>query len=149
MSQSAVGLRREARRVAMTAVYASDVTGYTIAEVLEMMRDMRADWHTLPEFAEQLARKVVEHAAVIEEEIAAILQNWKIERVAPVEKALLKLGCAEILFYADIPPRVTINEYIEMAKTFANENAPAFINGILDKLVQNQNKADFHAAKQD
>jgi N utilization substance protein B len=59
-----------------------------------------------------------------------------------VERALLKLGCAEILYFADIPPRVTINEYIELAKVFSNENAPPFINGILDKLVHKTGKPD-------
>lgn len=132
----------------MTAIYSSDVTGYPMDEVLDLMRGLHREWQQLPEFTEQLAYTVVQHAAEIENQVAAVLEHWKIERVAPVEKAMLKLGCAEILYYPDIPPRVTINEYIELAKRFANENAPSFINGILDKLVQMQKKADFHAARQ-
>jgi transcription antitermination protein NusB len=147
MKEAVVGERRESRRIAMTAIYSSDITGYSFSEVLDLLRDMREDWHELPEFGELLARTVVEHSEEIEQTIAAVLEHWKIDRVAPVEKALLKMGCAEILYFPEIPPRVTINECIELAKKFANENAPSFINGILDKLVQERKKSDFTAPK--
>lgn len=148
MSQaSGTSLRREARRIAMTAVYSWGITGYPIEEVLQLTRELRPDWDPLPSFAEQLVRSVVEHGTEIEQQIAAVLEHWKIERVAPVEKALLQLGCAEILYCDDIPPRVTINEYIELSKQFANENAPAFINGVLDKLVQTRQKTDFRPSR--
>ncbi len=139
--------RREARRLAVVAVYAADVTGYTMDEVLNMARHMRQDWNELPEFTLLLCRTVYENAQELDTQIASVLENWKLERVAPVERAMLKLGGAEILFLPEIPPRVTINEYIELAKSYANENAPAFINGVLDKLVQLRQKQDFQAAR--
>lgn len=140
-------LRRHARRMAMTALYAAECTGYDIDEVLKLMQQLREDWQEIPEFTRKLVNTVADHEDEIEEKIVSILENWRLDRVASVEKALLKLGCTEILYFADIPPRVTINEYIELAKIYANANAPAFINGILDRLVQVQQKTDFKATR--
>jgi N utilization substance protein B len=147
MSHPTVSQRREARRIAMTIIYSWDISGYGMEEVLELTRGLRHDWKQLPEFTEALVKSVVEHAQDIETEIGSVLQHWKPERIAPVEKALLKLGAAEIMYHPEIPPRVTINEYIELAKTFTHENSPAFINGILDKLVQLREKKDFTKVK--
>jgi N utilization substance protein B len=141
--------RREARRIAMTILYAQACTGYSMDEVVTLIRGMRADWAEMlspagaqPNFVMPLVYAVQRNGLEIEEQIEDVLQNWRISRISPVERALLKLGCAEILYFADIPPRVTINEYIELAKVFSNENAPPFINGILDKLVHKTGKPD-------
>lgn len=137
--------RREARRIAMTAIYAAECTGYHLDEILVLMRSLREDWGELPDFSLELCHAVQAHRAEIESAISALLQNWTLERVAPVERSMLMLGFAEVLYFPDIPPRVTINEYIELAKLYAHENAPSFINGVLDKLVHQKGKLDFSA----
>lgn len=135
--------RREARRIAMTILYAQASTGYHQDEVIALLRGMRDDWTLQPhEFAIKLAQSVQLNGIELETEIQAVLENWRFDRISLVERALLLLGCAEILYFPDIPPRVTINEYIELAKAFSNENAPSFINGILDKLVHKTAKPD-------
>lgn len=148
---SASGLlrRREARRIAMTILYAQTCTGYPLDEVVRLVKSMRTDWAEMmapnpgqPDFIMPLVFSVQKHALEIEQKIESVLENWRLARLSPVERALLKLGCAEILYFPDIPPRVTINEYIELAKVFSNENAPPFINGILDKLVHRVGKPD-------
>ena len=141
-SPSGLMRRREARRIAMTILYAQACTGYPLDEVVTLLRTVRADWVNLPDFALKLAYCVQLNDADLESSVAQVLENWRFDRISLVERALLKLGCAEILYFPDIPPRVTINEYIELAKTFSNENAPAFINGILDKLVHKSAKPD-------
>jgi N utilization substance protein B len=141
-SLSAVFKRRHARRLAMTIVYSTECTGYKIDIVMALTRELRPDWNELPDFTVKLCHVMQEHDLEIEKEVTEILENWRLSRIAPVERALLKIGCAEILYFHEIPPRVTINEYIELAKMFANENAPAFINGILDKLVHKIDKPD-------
>lgn len=134
--------RREARRIAMTILYAQMCTGYSLDEVVALIREVRADWAELPDFSTTLVYAVQRNNLEVERHVAAVLENWRLDRISPVERALLQLGCAEILYFSDIPPRVTINEYIELAKVFSNENAPAFINGILDKLVHKTGKPD-------
>lgn len=148
-SPSGLMRRREARRIAMTILYAQSCTGYSLDEVMDLVRNMRPDWAELlsptgsqPNFVTPLVHSVQRNEIEIDENIESVLENWRVSRIAPVEWALLKLGCAEILYFPDIPPRVTINEYIELAKVFSNENAPPFINGILDKLVHKTGKPD-------
>lgn len=141
-SPSGLMRRREARRLAMTILYAQACTGYPLDEVVDLIQTVRSDWAELPEFTEKLVYAVQRNEDEIAAHVAAVLENWRINRISPVERALLMLGCAEILYFADIPPRVSINEYIELAKVFSNENAPPFINGILDKLVHQTGKPD-------
>jgi N utilization substance protein B len=59
-------------------------------------------------------------------------QNWRLERLGSVEKALLRIGVAELMYFKDVPASVTLDEVIELAKHFAEADAPAFLNGILD-----------------
>jgi N utilization substance protein B len=101
----------------------------------------------LPEFTLRLIHSVEDHAPEIEKTLQEVLEHWTLDRVGIVERALLKLACAEIDYFADIPPRVTINEYLELAKRYSNENAPGFLNGVLDRLVHLRQKPDVHVEK--
>lgn len=134
--------RRDDRRLALLFACAMEHTGYTLAQTRETMTEMKPDFATLPEFAVQLLGVFDKEHATIGAEVAQALEKWQLGRVAVVERALLSLAVAEILFFPDIPPRVTINEYLELAKIYANEQAPAFLNGILDRIVHDHKKPD-------
>ncbi|MCX7017730.1 MAG: transcription antitermination factor NusB [bacterium] len=136
--------RREARRLALLAQYAMECNGYAAWDTLGLMCAFKPEWITMPEFTRLLCQTTEDHKAEIEHEIASVLEHWKYDRIAIVERAILKLATAEILFFPDIPPRVTINEYIELSKPYGSDQAPAFINGILDRIVHLRHKADFH-----
>ena len=77
-----------------------------------------------------------EQAALIEEKMEHHLKGWKKERISPVSMAILRLGCYEMLFLTDIPSRVSINEAVELAKTYDHDKAPKFINGILNAIAE-------------
>lgn len=139
--------RREARRLALCTLYAQEFTGYSVSETLPLLISLQVETGAWPDFARQLCYAVEQHRDDIARDIQSVLENWRLERVAPLERALLKLGCAEITYFPDIPPRVTINEYIELAKDYANGNAPSFVNGVLDKLSQLRGKRDFRAER--
>jgi transcription antitermination factor NusB len=134
--------RREARRIALLGAVSMIHTGYSADETIAMMAGLRPGWEILPLFTCELLRKMDAEKEKISAELAAVLEHWSLKRIAAVEHAILRLACAEILFWPDIPPRVTINEYLELAKIYANEQAPAFINGVLDRLVHNHHKPD-------
>ena len=139
--------RREGRRLAMLAIFAQNSADYDLPLTLSLMRDMNPKWQTLPPFTVALCEAVERHREEISVTLTAILEHWKLDRVAPVERAILQLACAEIDYFPDIPPRVTITEYLELAKAYAPEQAPGFINGILDRLVHLRGKEDFQAGK--
>ena len=69
--------------------------------------------------------------------IKSHLENWEIDRVAQIDKILLKMGICEIYFIDDIPPKVTISEMVEIAKIYSTDESPVFINGILDAVFKN------------
>lgn len=94
------------------------------------------------EFAVQLFRKVVLNANSFEEEIVKKTPNWDIERIAEMDVILISMGIAEFLEFPSIPVRVSMNEYIEIAKDYSTEKSGYFINGVLDKIQK-----DFSEAK--
>ena len=103
-------------------------------------------------FAKSLLTTVIEKDAHLEEYIFPKLKNWDSERIAALDMILMKMGVAEFLYFETIPPKVTINEYIELAKEYSTQQSGQFVNGILDnihkELVQQNklHKTDFKKA---
>jgi len=91
------------------------------------------------EFAEELVRGVSEHRDELDAAIQAQSENWRVERMARIDRNVLRVGAFELL-HSDTPARVVINEAVEVARTFGGETSPAFVNGILDKLARAQGK---------
>lgn len=86
-------------------------------------------------FAEELVRGVVAHLSRLDEAIQRESESWRIERMARVDRNVLRLGAYELL-YTDTPAKVIINEAIEVARTFGAEGSAAFVNGILDRVAR-------------
>ncbi|MDT8421215.1 MAG: transcription antitermination factor NusB [Desulfuromonadales bacterium] len=93
-------------------------------------------------FAEMLVAGVVEFRPVLDRTIREVAKNWSLERMAPVDLTILRIGTYELLYQPDIPARVTLNEAIEIAKRYGTKESPSFVNGLLDKIAKNCNKAD-------
>jgi len=131
----APGKRRLARELAVQFLYQFDVSGGAIEEALPLF------WQTQPEvndsgrqFAEELVHGVVEHRTVIDENIARYTEHWDLPRIAAVDRNILRLAIYEMLYRDDIPPVVSINEAVDIAKKFSTRESGAFVNGILDRL---------------
>lgn len=105
------------------------------------------------QFAQQLAQVTLDKNEVAMEFIKPRLRNWDPERVARIDMLLLRMGVCELLFFETIPPKVTLNEYIDLAKEYSTVQSGQFVNGILDNIhkelvLQNRiNKVDFRKAK--
>ncbi|MEC8405433.1 MAG: transcription antitermination factor NusB [Verrucomicrobiota bacterium] len=91
-------------------------------------------------FAEELIYGAIENMGEIDEQIQAHASNWKFERIAKVDLAILRLAIHELLHRTDIPPIVSINEAIDLSKVFSNPDSKRFINGILDKMKDQINR---------
>jgi len=85
-------------------------------------------------FAEELVHGTLAHLAEIDATISRLAENWRLERIARVELAILRLAVHELLHRPDIPPVVTINEAVDLAKEYASPESGRFLNGILDRL---------------
>lgn len=86
-------------------------------------------------FAIALVQNVIAHERDLDDFIKGKVNNWEIERIALIDRLLLRMGIAELLFFSDIPPKVSINEVIEIAKDYSTSNSGKFLNGILDAVL--------------
>ena len=91
-------------------------------------------------FAEELIRKVLSNIEELDSRIIQRVTNWEMNRIALIDKILLRMGICELLHFPDIPPKVSINESIEIAKEYSTSGSAKFINGILDAVLIEEKK---------
>lgn len=104
-------------------------------ENMELL-SLSANWQEDKEFAETLYKQTLADDARYEQLISGAVQNWDVERVALLDKIILKMALCEMHLFRSIPVKVTINEYIEISKLYSTPKSKQFVNGILDKLAQ-------------
>lgn len=156
-----MGMRREARERAVQFLFQYDVNptenldvaleqfweAQRRAALLETQKDSGKLWEDLSElpppntaeasvrlFADPLIRGVIQHRVEIDALISNHAKNWDLHRMAVVDRNVLRLGAFEMLHRDDIPPVVSINEAVDVAKRFSTEDSGRFVNGILDKI---------------
>jgi N utilization substance protein B len=93
-------------------------------------------------FTEEIVKGTFKHLRVIDGKILASAKNWSLDRMASVDRNVLRMASYEILYRMDIPPSVTINEAIELAKKYGTDDSGAFVNGILDNVARMAGKVD-------
>lgn len=126
--------RSRARELALQVLYQVDLRGpEVLAEANSFIRTEERDLATC-EFALRLVDGVREHREELDRAIQAVAQNWEIGRMAVIDRNVLRLATYELLHCTDIPPKVSINEAIELGKRYSTQNSGGFINGILDKI---------------
>ena len=126
--------RTRARELALQALYQLDIQGEDFAsEVAGFVGDEETDAETV-EFALALVRGVALEREELDARISSVAQNWDISRMAVIDRNVLRMATYELLFREEIPPKVSINEAIELGKRFSTKNSGAFINGILDRI---------------
>jgi len=133
-----MGQRRLSRERAVQILYAVDRTGQALTDALvgylEMQEGKRR--RTLHHFTVELLEQTIEHLPAIDRLLGEVITHWKPDRVAFVDRQILRLAACELLYFPDIPPKVTLNEYIEVAKTYSGAEAAAFVNGVLDRIAR-------------
>ena len=129
-----MGVRREARELALQLLYAMELNPIDIEEGLRLSRENSRASEGARLFAEELVAGVMANRSAIDKKIRGQSKNWAISRMAKVDLNILRLALFELMFREDIPRNVTINEAIEVAKKFGSEESSAFINGMLDEM---------------
>jgi len=128
--------RRDARERVMQALYAHEQGGGSPGHVVRtLIAPAFEDDPETGEFAEQLFRATVEVADDADEIIASHATNWDLHRITAVDRALLRMATAEFLRFEEIPPKVSIDEAIEIAKVYSTDDSGPFINGVLDAVL--------------
>lgn len=132
-----MGARRKAREAAVQVLYQIDLSEVAPGPATDLF------WrhlHQGPEeeiraFTDELVRGYGHAREQVDEAIRQASRHWRLERMARVDRNIMRLAVYELLLRHDIPARVTLNEAIELAKRFGDENSPAFINGVLDRVA--------------
>lgn len=128
--------RRKARELAVQALYQAALTGIQPERALQQRLEDQAYPAQVAEFAGTLVRGVNVHLKDVDDRISALSREWRLERLAKVDLAILRLAVFELLYAPDIPASVSINEAVELAKTFSTGESGRFINGILGRVAQ-------------
>ncbi|MFH1281418.1 MAG: transcription antitermination factor NusB, partial [Candidatus Omnitrophota bacterium] len=136
--------RTKAREYVLQMLYQVDITQGNWQEVLENFSasndrlDMSGE---LKDFSSELLGGVIDHLSEIDKMISKYATNWQLERMAFVDRNIMRLGCFELLFRVDIPPKVAINEAVELAKKYSGLESGKFVNAILDQIkIEKENE---------
>ena len=129
-----MGHRRKAREIALQVLYQIDVTEVGVDEAVQLFRDGFGIPEEAAEFSTQLIRCTADHLREIDDLIKACSEHWSLERMSKVDRNILRVAVSEFLYFDDIPPKVTLNEAIDIGKNYGSDNSGSFINGILDAI---------------
>ncbi len=137
LSERPVPNRRLVRERAMQALYAYEIGRNVGGESIDYLASRLVypefrDTPELSDFAQKLMLRVFNHADECDEIIKSLAENWDFQRIAPIDKVLLRIGITEMLFFPEIPTKASINEAIEIAKRYSTDKSGMFLNGVLD-----------------
>jgi len=133
--------RRIIREKVIQALYAKEIGGDPIEHIIEhILKDLKKnkDAH---EFAKNLVIHTLNHTSEIDKVIKGKVTNWDFKRIAVLDRLILQMAICELLYFKEIPPKVSMNEAIELAKLFSTEKSGQFVNGVLDAVLENLKSA--------
>jgi N utilization substance protein B len=129
-----VGARSKARKRALDVLYEADQRK---SDPLVTLQDrLEQNDPPVPEYAVTLVQGVVANRARIDELLATYAQDWTLDRFPAVDLAVLRIGAYELLWCADVPDEVAVSEAVELASSLSTDDSPAFVNGLLGRLLQ-------------
>ena len=136
MTNSKIHPRRNAREGVLQALYAQQFSEDKSTIILNRVMALSSEKKKNSKFISSLFQCVLDHADWANDMIKSHLQNWEFDRVAQIDKVLLRMGICEIFYMDDIPPKVSISEMVEISKVYSTDESSGFINGILDAVFK-------------
>lgn len=126
--------RRQVREKVLQAIYAYEFSKDPIEKIKSELLTEITDKENR-NFADGLIKQVIENKKEHEKLIKSAVENWDMERIAAIDLIIIRMCLSEFLFFEDIPPKVSINEAIDLAKAYSTKNSGKFVNGVLDGLL--------------
>ena len=136
-----MGKRRAARELALKFLYQTEFNSNSPDSELNSFCERANVSEEIQDFTQTLIKNIFFHKKEVDRLLKKISANWVPDRMAMIDKNILRLGICELLFDSTTPPKVVINEAVEIAKKFGTEESPDFINGILDKVYKDSKVA--------
>ncbi|MFO1077852.1 MAG: transcription antitermination factor NusB [Planctomycetota bacterium] len=131
--------RTRAREIAMQILFQVDLRGARYAEELgktfaDMCSEEATDDADIAAFAARLVEGTLQNQKAIDERLQGVTRNWDLRRMAGIDRNVLRMAIYELAWSTDVPPKVAINEAIDLAKKYSTANSGGFVNGILDRI---------------
>jgi N utilization substance protein B len=136
-----MGARRKARELALQMLFQHDLAGNPPDQIIATFEELQKSKPNTREFATRIFRGTVDHIAEIDEMIQNQAENWRLSRMAAVDRNIIRMSVYEFMHESDTPKLVIIDEAIEIAKKFGTQKSSQFINGILDGILKRYNLA--------
>lgn len=129
--------RTHARELALKLLYVIDISRPDQVETqLQDVLEIEHASSSVAALASEISSQVRISRDELDEVLQAVAVNWQVSRMPVIDRAILRMGVYELLYMHDVPPKVTINEAVELAKKYSTEKSGAFVNGLLDKIFQ-------------
>jgi len=138
--------RTKAREIALQALHQWHVQGDDFRAAAAHFVAGRTEDPDVREFAESLASGAWDHRQEIDAHVGELARHWSLARMAAIDRSILRLAAYEILFREDVPPKVSVDEAVNLAKKFSTADSGAFVNGVLDRMIGGRGKAASRAA---
>jgi N utilization substance protein B len=132
-----LGKRRKSREFALQVLYQLEITKQDALQAIDQSIDNFSPAEKADEFAKRIVMGVREHRQELDRLIEERSENWRLDRMTTIDRNILRIALFELLYCSEIPPKVTINEAIDLGKRYGSEESGSFINGILDR-IQNE-----------
>ena len=129
-----MGKRRSSRELALKFLYQFELNGGDLDEQIKLFLERNSSQEDVVNFMKELVVSLIDKMEEIDEIIQKFSDHWILDRMTVIDRNILRMGACELLFNFSTPPKVVINEAIDIAKKYGNEDSPEFINGILDKV---------------
>jgi N utilization substance protein B len=127
-----VGVRRRGRELALQMLYQREIAGTDVEDLFSSFEELKLAPPATREFAIGLVRGVLSKMTELDSHLVDQADNWRLERMAAVDRNILRLALYELMFEGGTPPAVVIDEAVEIAKRFGSERSSQFVNGVLD-----------------
>ena len=129
-----MGKRRSSRELALKFLYQFELNKGDLDEQIKLFLERNSSQEDVANFMKELVVSLIDKMEEIDEIIQKFSDHWVLDRMTVIDRNILRMGACELLFNFSTPPKVVINEAIDIAKKYGNEDSPEFINGILDKV---------------
>lgn len=126
--------RTQAREYALQILYQYEVNPDDLNEIFKSFWESHDSNEEVREFTSRLVRGTLDNIKYVDEVVVKYAENWQLHRMAAVDRNILRFAAYEIIFCEDVPPKVTINEAVNIAKKFSQEDSGKFVNGVLDRI---------------
>jgi len=140
-----MGKRRHSRELALKFLYQFELNAGNLDEQLPSFIERESGEGEIGRFAMELVRSTIDRKKEIDTRLEKCAANWTLDRMAVIDRNILRMAACELLFHKDIPPKVTIDEALEIAKKYGGADSSDFINGVLDQ-IKNESEKEFPSA---